>query len=81
MHECQLCSQAVAAHVAGLRAQLAAQQETVRRLESALSGTAQSLRTIERGAGHEEGLDAWLSVRGYAHSRADVAEAALKEQP
>ena len=43
----------------------------------ALEAAARSLRTIADQAGKTEGLDDMMNVRGYANSRANVAEAAL----
>ena len=47
------------------------------RLAEALRQAMQSLRTIERGAMREEGLEEAENVRAYARSRAGVAESAL----
>ncbi len=53
----------------------AALQAEVERLRAALGDAAKSLRTISTQAGR--GLDDMVNVRGYANSRAGVAEAAL----
>lgn len=47
------------------------------RLRVALQESAMSLRTISAFAGKEDGLIAISDVRGYANSRATVAESAL----
>lgn len=47
----------------------------------ALQQAAQSLRTIANQAGKVDGMEDLLAVRGYAYSRARVAEAAFATQP
>lgn len=49
-------------------------------VREALEAAARSLRTIAEQAGKTEGLDDMMNVRGYANSRANVAELALQHR-
>ena len=51
----------------------------IRQLYEALYEAARSLATISRDAGRTELMDDISNIRGYANSRAIVAETALKQ--